>query len=179
MRGAGAFAAVCGPAVAGRVPVRAGIDSAGRGFALNIRVPWDESLHEADLYLSVAGALGCPIAGHHLLFEPGEEATRHTAELWQTLNLGDNVAVIAPGGGTNPGMDLPEKRWVPERFAALADRLHEELGMAIVLLGGPDDRDLCARVHASMRVPAHDLSGTAPFAAARRPVTALPALYRQ
>ena len=141
------------PLLAG-VPVRAGIDSAGRGFALNVRVPWDESLHEADLYLSVAGALGCPVAGHHLLFEPGEEATRHMAELWQTLNLGDNVAVIAPGGGTNPGMDLPEKRWVPERFAVLADRLHDPVG--------PGDRaawracttaHLCARVHASMRVP--------------------------
>src|SRR5262249_20273075 len=63
------------PLLAG-IPVRAGIDSGGRGFALNVRVPWDESLHEADLYLGVAGALGCPTAGHRMRFEPGPAAVR-------------------------------------------------------------------------------------------------------
>jgi lipopolysaccharide heptosyltransferase II len=147
-----------------RVPVRAGIDSGGRGFALNLRVPWDESLHEADLYLSVAGALGCPTAGLHLRFEPGPSATSAMETFWQTHGLHGPLVAIAPGGGANPGMDLPEKRWLPDRFAALADRLHHEAGAAIVLLGGPGDRALCAGVAATMRVPSLDLSGDAPFA---------------
>jgi lipopolysaccharide heptosyltransferase II len=151
------------PLLAG-IPVRAGIDSGGRGFALNVRVSWDESLHEADLYLSVAGALGCPTEGHHLRFTPGPAAIQRIDRLWHEHDLRDPVIAIGPGGGANPGMDLPEKRWLPERFAALGDRLRDEYGATIVLLGGGGDRDLCARVRAAMRAPARDLSGATTFA---------------
>jgi len=151
------------PLLAG-VPVRAGIDSSGRGFALNVRAPWDESLHEADLYLTVAGALGCPTKDQHLYFEPGEAATQAIATLWQQQQLRDPVIVIAPGGGSNPGMDLPEKRWLLERFAALADRLHAEYNATIVLLGGPGDQALCTAMQTAMHTPALNLSGSAPFA---------------
>jgi lipopolysaccharide heptosyltransferase II len=151
------------PLLAG-IAVRAGIDSSGRGFALNVRVPWDESLHEADLYLSVAGALGCPTTGHHLRFVPGAAAERAADPLRHAYGLRDPMVVIAPGGGTNPGMDLPEKRWLPERFAALADRLHGEAGATIVLLGGSADRPLCRQVAETMAAPSVDLSGDAPFA---------------
>jgi ADP-heptose:LPS heptosyltransferase len=151
------------PFLAG-IPVRAGIDSSGRGFALNVRVPWDESLHEADLYLSVAAALGCPVQGHRLRFLPGMQAVRRVGELLRAQDPAEPLVVIAPGGGTNPGMDLPEKRWLPERFAALADRLHVDTGASIVLLGGPADRLLCAQVQQAMRAPAVDLSGAAAFA---------------
>lgn len=147
-----------------RIPVRAGIDSGGRGVALNVRVPWDESLHEADLYLSVAGALGCSTEGHQLRFEPDAGATQRIDRCWREHDPRDPPIAIAPGGGANPGMDLPEKRWLPDRFAALADRLHDEYGATIVLLGGAGDRDLCARVRAAMRAPARDLSGATTFA---------------
>ena len=146
------------------IAVRAGIDSGGRGFALNMRVPWDESLHEADLYLSVVSALGCATAGHHLHFEPGASSIQVIDEIWHARDLADPVVVIAPGGGTNPGMDLPEKRWLADRFAALADRLHAELGATIVLLGGLADRELCRQVQLAMQAPAVDLSGSAPLA---------------
>ena len=177
-----------------KIPVRAGIDSAGRGFALNLRVPWDESLHEADLYLSVAGALGCPTGGHRLRFVPGPEAEAQVEALWlrHRLPTGSDrgaavqdaprakrdrrtgtasahepprpVIAIAPGGGTNPGMDLPEKRWPAERFAALPGRLRTELDATIVLLGGPADRALCAAVAALIDGPSLDLSGDTPLA---------------
>lgn len=150
------------PFLAG-VKARAGIDSAGRGFALNIRVPWDESLHEADLYLSVAAALGCDTADRHLRFEPGPDARAAVDRLWREHGLHGPVVAIAPGGGTNPGMDLPEKRWLPERFAALADRLAEEEGASIAIVGGPLDRAACDAVRASMRAASVDLCGHGTF----------------
>ncbi|HVC82060.1 MAG TPA: lipopolysaccharide heptosyltransferase II [Chloroflexota bacterium] len=146
------------------IPARAGIDSGGRGFALNVRVPWDESLHEADLYLSVAAAVGCPVEGHTLRFEPGPAAVARVEQLWADQGLRRPVVAIAPGGGTNPGMDLPEKRWLPERFAALADRLHQDHGATIAILGGPLDRAACEAMRAAMRGPSLDLWGPAPFA---------------
>jgi lipopolysaccharide heptosyltransferase II len=146
------------------IPARAGIDSSGRGFALNVRVPWDESLHEADLYLSVAGALGCSVKGHHLRFEPGPEATAAVERNWRDQDVHAPVVAIAPGGGANPGMDLPEKRWPAERFAALADRLHEDHGATILVLGGPADQATCTAMREAMRSPSLDLCGSAPFA---------------
>jgi lipopolysaccharide heptosyltransferase II len=146
------------------IPARAGIDSGGRGFALNVRAPWDESLHEADLYLSVAAALGCPVEGHELRFEPDSAAMVRVERIWEDRGLRGPVVAIAPGGGTNPGMDLPEKRWLPERFAALADRLYADYGATIAVLGGPLDQAACEAMRASMRGPSLDLCGPAPFA---------------
>jgi lipopolysaccharide heptosyltransferase II len=151
------------PILAG-IRLRAGIDSAGRGFALNVRVPWDESLHEADLYLSVAGALGCPIEGHRLRFVPGPDARAAVEQLWWQNGLGSSVIAVAPGGGANPGMDLPEKRWLPERFAELADRLHDTEGAQIAIVGSTLDAPACSAMRAAMRAPAVDLTSAIPFA---------------
>lgn len=47
--------------------------------------------------------------------------------------------------GLFPGAGWSHKRWAPERFAALADRI-EMLGFRAVLLGGPRDREACRLV---------------------------------
>jgi lipopolysaccharide heptosyltransferase II len=154
------FAAL--PFLAG-VGVRAGIDSAGRGFALNVRVPWDESLHEADLYLSVATAIGCPTGDLHVRFVPGPAARAAVDHFWREQAPGDRVVAIAPGGGINPGMDLPEKRWLPERFAALADRLVDQEQVTIAIVGGPLDRASCDAMRAAMSAPALDRCGQGTF----------------
>ena len=151
------------PLLAG-IRVRAGIDSGGRGFALNARVPWDESLHEVDLYLSAAGALGCPVEGHRLRFVPSAHAQEAVERLRLQHDLGSRVIAIAPGGGTNPGMDLPEKRWPPERFAETADRLHDTEAAQIAIVGGPLDAPVCRAMRAAMRAPSIDLTGAIPFA---------------
>jgi len=44
--------------------------------------------------------------------------------------------VINPGGG------WATKRWPPERYAALADRLRDRLGMQVVITTGPGEEDL-------------------------------------
>ncbi len=147
------------PLLAG-IPVRAGIDSAGRGFPLNVRVPWDAVEHEATLFLRVGAALGVPTAGARLRFVPGAEDEARAAALWAQAGL-DGLPAVAlfPGGGHNPGMALDAKRWPAARYAALADALYQEHGLAVVLTGAGDDRAVTAAVRRSMRVPAVDLAG--------------------
>jgi ADP-heptose:LPS heptosyltransferase len=60
-------------------------------------------------------------------------------------------------------MDLPEKRWLPERFAELADRLHDATGAQVAIVGAPLDAPACTAMRAAMRSPAVDLTGTIPF----------------
>ncbi len=67
---------------------------------------------------------------------------------------GANPPVVAIA----PGARWATKRWAPERFAAVADALAAE-GAAIVLAGGPDDREAFSAVRSAMRAPvAADLS---------------------
>jgi len=147
------------PLLAG-IPVRAGIDSGGRGFPLNVRVPWTSVEQEARLFLRVGEALGVPAEGAALRFVPTAADEAVVAELWRVSGLeGARVAVLAPGGGHNPGMTLHAKRWPPARYAALADLLHAERGLRVVLAGSQDDAVVTGKVRRLSRAPLVDLAG--------------------
>lgn len=150
------------PLLAG-IPVRAGIDSAGRGFPLNVRAPWTQVEHEADLFLRVGAALGLDINGArlHVGVAPAERARADA--LWSALGLDDkDVLALAPGGGRNPGMTLQAKHWAPERYAALAARLYHERGLIPLLTGDVHDHDATDHVaHLLHRadIPVADATG--------------------
>ena len=52
--------------------------------------------------------------------------------------LSGPVFAIAPGGGKNPRDNVPEKRWLPGRYAVIADRLSAS-GFHVILIGGSGD----------------------------------------
>lgn len=45
-----------------------------------------------------------------------------------------------------PFTTRPQKHWFEDRWAALAARIRDELGLPVVLLGGPADREAAARI---------------------------------
>jgi ADP-heptose:LPS heptosyltransferase len=57
-----------------------------------------------------------------------------------------------------PGASHPQKRWSPERFAAVGDAFAAR-GAQVVVNGGPDESALTARVVRAMCAPCHDLAG--------------------
>jgi lipopolysaccharide heptosyltransferase II len=59
----------------------------------------------------------------------------------------------------NLGASHPVNRWPAERFAALADRLQEELGVAVLIVGGDADRGLADAVLARLSTSVVDLVG--------------------
>ena len=42
------------------------------------------------------------------------------------------------------GTSKPEKDWIPEKWAEVADALHDQFGMQVVLVGGKSERELAA-----------------------------------
>jgi lipopolysaccharide heptosyltransferase II len=146
----------------GGVPRRVGLDSQGRGFSLTIGVPVVGLKHEADLYLDTVRAVGIEVNEPRLLFYPTGEDRRHVAEMLGATPKVPSV-VIHPAGGSNPGMTLSAKRWPPQRFAALADRLIKERGAQVVLVGGPDDETIAATIKNGMGQDPWDLTGQLTF----------------
>jgi ADP-heptose:LPS heptosyltransferase len=146
---------------------RAGLDSAGRGFGYNIRVPIDpnEIRHEAEIYLDVPHALGLDTTGCYANVPVA-------AGLWPGLahRLVDqgvnpeNFIVLNPTGGRNPGMRMDSKRWPPGNFATLADRLAARLNAQVILLGGPGESDIVNAVQSRMTAPAAAFVGELSFA---------------
>ena len=137
------------PYLAG-VPVRAGLDSDGRGLALTHPVPCPskQARHEVEWYLDVVRALGLPAPSDeaYLEFYPTVE-DRAEATRVLSASEGDGnedeggYVALHLGGGSNPGMRLLSKRWQPERWARIADWLAETYQSTVLLLGGPGEED--------------------------------------
>lgn len=142
-------------------PVRAGLDSRGRGLALTHRVAVPADRHEADLYQDVLRPLDVPLLDplpHYVV--DGRSAER-VAALRVALAAGRPLAVLHPGGGQNPGTTLVAKRWPPERYAALATRLIARASATVLIIGAESDRPATAAVVAGLGPSAawHDLTG--------------------
>jgi lipopolysaccharide heptosyltransferase II len=137
------------PYLAG-VPIRAGLDSDGRGLALThpVSCPASRSRHEVEWYLDVVRALGLPAHSEHayLEFYPTQDDREQAARALSDAvgEEGESEAgcvAIHLGGGSNPGMRLLSKRWEPGRWARIADWLAETYEPSILLLGGPGKED--------------------------------------
>lgn len=137
------------------IPVRIGLDSHGRGFAYThpVRVP-ETVIHEADLYLGLAQAIGLAVEQRRLWFYPTDAERAEATTLMQGLDGPGPLVVLHPGGGSNPGMVLERKRWLPERWATVADSLHERYGARVLLVGSAAETEVTALVQTSMRAPA-------------------------
>ncbi len=58
-----------------------------------------------------------------------------------------------------PMTTWPQKHWLPERWAVVADRLRAEHGLTSLFLGGPGDRENVAAICGQMAGPAVNLCG--------------------
>lgn len=83
--------------------------------------------------------------------------SRHVEELWNDwIRL---VSKNRPLIGINPGGDSELKRWNPDRFSSVAERLIDNWGANIVLLGGPSDVRITRRIADNMRIKPINLAG--------------------
>ncbi len=134
------------------IPHRVGLDSGGRGFGYNLRVPVNptQPRHEAEIYLDTARTLGLDAADCYANVPVPAADGEIVRLLLAERGIHAAFIVLNPAGGRNPGMTLDAKRWPPEHVAALAERLQTRLGASVVLLGGPDDGALVEAVSTRM-----------------------------
>ena len=144
--------------VLARIPVRVGFANAKSGWLLTRAVAppvGGAPVHKAATYLRLLDAVGLSgreAGGFDYIVDEAER--RMARALLQGLPEGDGPPVIL-----HPGANWDHKRWAPERFAALGDRLAETRGARIGITGAPNDRPLVEAIRHRMRQPALGLAG--------------------
>jgi ADP-heptose:LPS heptosyltransferase len=114
------------------------------------------SVHAVVNHLETVVPLGIdPLtADQRLVFVPGREAGQFAKEMFEAAGFRGKTVVAL-----NPGASFRIKCWLPERFAALGERLGNELGAGVVIVGGGGERDLAELICSGMSIPPLDLVG--------------------
>jgi len=125
-----------------RVGLAGSREGADRFYTDVVSVP-EEPMSSVDRYMLAASALGAPSEGPRRFgidIPPAKGA--EAGRLLTAAGLDDSrpYVVLVPGGR------WPTKRWPEERYAALAQRIAEQLGLAPVLLGAPGEAEIGARM---------------------------------
>ena len=137
------------------IPLRAGLDSAGRGFGYNLRVGVDPAAreHESAIYLRVISAIaGQPCHAYANL--PVDSAAQDEIQRRLKAESVSKPYIVAhPGGGSNPGMTMDSKRYPPAQLADMLDRVAGETTSALILIGGPGDEEAVDAVGQRLSAP--------------------------
>lgn len=137
------------------IPRRIGFNYRNRSPFLTTKITLDgyERKHVVDYYLSLLEELGCEVKSRELEF-PLKDEDRQWAEVFLKKNgiASDDIVVgLVPGGGASWGKDAAYKRWAPEKYAKLADKIVEKFSAHIILLGDQNEEELCRQVKTLMR----------------------------
>jgi len=142
---------------------RVGYRRDGRGWLLTQPIavprPGEIARHETFYYLELLRRAGLletlPVVEHiRLTADPQLVAVTRARLRAAGIRDGQLRVVIAPGAAYGSA-----KCWLPERYAALADRLAEKLRAAILLCGTSAEAELATRIAAAMRASAVSLVG--------------------
>ena len=131
-----------------RIPCRAGYTTDGRRLLLTAPVPVsqaDKRLHHTAYYLELLRRLGIEGGDGRLCL-----AVTADEQAWAKSVVGeDPVIAVNPGAAYGSA-----KRWIPERFAAVADQLAQRYQARIVLTGGPGEKEIGRDIASAMH---HDV----------------------
>ena len=130
--------------------VRVGPDRRQRGRLYTIRVADDGRPKTAVEFhnQSIAAAGVPPVASKTELFLTTEEKRDAASYLRWVCNQGKPLDPGRPVVGMHPGATWPAKKWLPERFAELADTLRSKLGAYVIITAGPGDAETVSAVSA-------------------------------
>jgi len=141
------------------IPNRLGYDTDGRLFLLTHPVRRDfafRQVHETAYYLGIIQGVGLATDGTSLTLVVADEE-RKWAE--NTLKKARGNAK-SPIVGVSPGATYGSaKRWYPERYAMLCDRIYALTKAHFIVLGGAGEREIGNEVVRLMKNPATNLCG--------------------
>jgi lipopolysaccharide heptosyltransferase II len=144
------------------VPRRFGVIRRGWSPFLTGTVRAGRAEHDVDGYIRLAEQAGLKGGGpHQLKYVPRQESLQHAHDLVRSHGFDGMPFRVAlyPGGGESPRNELYHKRWPPERYALVADRLVGRHGGGVILLGDESERELNFNIRNDIPHPVLDLTG--------------------
>ena len=134
-----------------------GHDDHGFGLFLTEKAPGDtfKNRHFADAMMDLARLAG------GIPDDRGIEVfwDRQIEEKWASLFSNDKAPEQDLKIGINPGGVRKNRRWRPEYYAEVADRIMERFPARLFLLGGPGEEAIAREIEGKMRHSTLDLSG--------------------
>lgn len=138
---------------------RIGYDRDGRGWLLTDRVPVKnrENGHYkpmplVEYYADLAERVGCrrPDDVMNLCTQPRDD--EEIESRLTSLEIADRHPLVVISPGARYGV---AKLWLPERFAAVADRLIAEHSAAVIITCGPGEESIARSIATHMKFPSH------------------------
>jgi heptosyltransferase-2 len=132
------------------VPERVGYATDGRGWLLTEKVRSrrkERGLHQVDYYVELIRSLGATGVNRLPTLQLKPEFAKRASALLAEAGVGDQEILVGVHPGAAYGVT---KRWFPERFAAVLDRLHKP-GRRILLFGGASETPLAEEISTRMR----------------------------
>ncbi|MCX5657966.1 MAG: glycosyltransferase family 9 protein [Candidatus Omnitrophica bacterium] len=124
---------------------RYGLDYKNRSKFLNRKVKIEGFIDKpvADYYLDVLSLLGIPVkrCGLEVYTDSQSRLLREEFLKKEGISKADLIIGIAPCGGDAFGKDNYLRRWPPEKFSLLIDRLIEEFKAKIFIFAGPKEKN--------------------------------------
>ena len=117
-----------------------------------------DSHHITETYLQLLKPLGVPVSSREVRLVPHRTDLATIAPLIGGLNRKSRIQNRKSKILVHPGSRSPFRLWPAERFAAVCDRLQDELGAQIFLVAGPAEQALVQQIrgHAKTHLVALD-----------------------
>jgi heptosyltransferase-2 len=132
------------------IPRRIGYSRYGRGLLLTdaLQPPRDQAgtlrpVPIVEYYLALSRVLGCRHESLQLELATTADDEKAADRAWTKLGLPNDKPVVCLNTG---GAFGPAKNWPGASFAALARRLADQLGLSVLVLCGPAERDAAREI---------------------------------
>jgi len=134
-----------------------GHNNKGFGLFLTERVPPEkfQSRHRVDAMMDIALLAGArpDVNGIDVFWD--KRCEKEWSYLFEIKRPHFNEIIV----GLNPGGDRENRRWNPENFAIVGDKIIKEFNAKIILLGGPGEENIAQQIEKKMRNGVVNLAG--------------------
>ena len=127
----------------------------GKGWLCTVRVPERGNKHATAHYFDLLQAVDIPAEDPKLEIFLAESEQRDTAQRLKTAGVVDTQVKV----GLFPGAGWKLREWMPERFAAIGDRLVQHFKADVLIFGGQNESELVHSVANLMHTRAIPFAG--------------------
>ena len=110
----------------------------GKGALCTVRVPEQGNKHATTHYLDLLHAVGIPAVDQRLEVFLDASERRDASQRFDAMGVPEMGLKV----GIFPGAGWQLREWMPDRFAAIGDRLVRHFNAAVLIFGGPQEADL-------------------------------------